>query len=117
MSSGLYLIVQAKITTDDIQAFKAQAKKMKNSTENEIGTVSYDVFINEEKREVFIVEKYANDKAFLAHMKKFTQAEFIPKLLNMQRLTSIEMLGPLTDEIDEFFAKGGWPYNNYPIVM
>ena len=52
MSSELYGIVQAKITTDDIQAFKAQAKKMKDATENEIGTISYDFFINEEKREV-----------------------------------------------------------------
>ena len=117
MRSELYLIVQAEITTDDIQAFKAQAKKMKNSTENKTGTISFDVFINEEKREDLIVEKYANDKAFLAHMKKFTQAEFIPKLLTMQELTSIEILGPVTDEIDEFLAKRGWPYNNYPIVM
>ena len=117
MSSELYGIVQAKITTDDIQAFKVQAKKMKDATENEIGTISYDFFINEEKREVFIVEKYANDEAFMAHMEKFTQAEFIPKLLTMQELTSIEMLGPVTEEIDEFFAKGGWAYNNYPLAM
>ena len=56
MSTELYGLVQSKITTDDIQAFKAQAKKMKDATENEIGTISYDFFINEEKREVFIVE-------------------------------------------------------------
>ena len=68
MSTELYGLVQSKITTDDIQAFKAQAKKMKDATENEIGTISFDFFINEEKREVFIVEKYANDKAWLAHI-------------------------------------------------
>ena len=60
MSTELYGLVQSKITTADIQAFKAQAKKMKDATENEIGTISYDFFINEEKREVFIVEKYAD---------------------------------------------------------
>ena len=117
MSTELYGLVQSRITTDDIQAFKAQAKKMKDATENEIGTISYDFFINEEKREVFIVEKYADDKAFMAHMKKFTQAEFIPKLLTMQELTSLEMSGPVTEELDEFFAKGGWAYNNYPLAM
>jgi hypothetical protein len=53
----------------------------------------------------------------MAHMEKFTQAEFNPKLLTMQELTSIEMLGPVTEEIDEFFAKGGWAYNNYPLAM
>ena len=82
MSTEIYSLVESKITTDDIQAFKAQAKKMKDATENEIGTLSYDFFINEEKREVFIVEKYADDEAFMDHMEKFTQAEFIPKLLN-----------------------------------
>jgi len=117
MSTELYSLVQAKITTDNIQAFKAQAKKMKDATENEIGTISYDFFINEEKRQVFIVEKYADDKAFMAHMAKFTQAEFIPELLTMQELTSLEMLGPVTEEIDEFFAKGGWAYNAYPLAM
>ena len=49
MSTELYGLVQSKITTDDIQAFKAQAKKMKDATENESGTISYDFFINEEK--------------------------------------------------------------------
>ena len=117
MSSELYGIVQAKITTDDIQAFKVQAKKMKDATENEIGTISYDFFINEEKREVFIVEKYANDEAFMAHMEKFTQAEFIPKLLTMMELTSLKMLGPVTEEIDDWFAKGGWTYDAYPLAM
>ena len=68
MSSELYGLVQSKITADDIQAFKAQAKKMKDATENESGTISYDFFINEEKREVFIGEKYTDDKAFMAHM-------------------------------------------------
>ena len=117
MSAELYSLVQAKITTEDIQAFKSQAKKMKDATKNEIGTISYDFFINEEKGEVFIVEKYADDQAFMAHMEKFTQAEFIPKLLTMQELTSLEMLGPVTGEIDNFFAKGGWVYNNYPLAM
>ena len=117
MSTELYSLVQARITTDDIRAFKAQAKKMKDATENEIGTISYDFFINEKKREVFIVEKYSDDKAFMAHMEKFTQAEFITKLLTMQDLTSLEMLGPVTEEIDEFFAKGGWAYNNYPLAL
>ena len=42
MSTELYGLVQSKITTDDIQAFKAQAKKMKDATEIEIGTISYD---------------------------------------------------------------------------
>ena len=47
---------------------------MRDAAKNEIGTISYDIFINEEKREVFIVEKYADDQAFMAHMEIFTQA-------------------------------------------
>ena len=117
MSTELYGLVQSTITTDDIQAFKAQAKKMKDAAENEIGTLSYDFFINEEKREAFIVEKYADDKAFMTHMEQFLQEEFIPTVLTMMELTSLKMLGPVTEEIDEFFAKGGWTYDAYPLVM
>ena len=105
MSTELYGLVQSRITTDDIQAFKAQAKKMKDATENEIGTISYDFFVNEERREVFIVEKYADAKAFMAHMEQFLQEEFIPEILTMMELTSLRMLGPVTEEIDDFFAK------------
>ena len=105
MSSELYGLVQSKITTDDIQAFKAQAKKMKDATENEIGTISYDFFINEENREVFIVEKYADDKAFMAHMEQFLQEEFIPKILTMMELTSLKMFDPVIEEIDVFSPK------------
>ncbi len=56
MSTELYRLVQSKITTNGIQAFKAQAKNIKDATENKIGTLSYDFFINEEKREFFIVK-------------------------------------------------------------
>ncbi len=117
MRTELYGLVQSKITTDDIQAFKTQAKKMKDATTQEIGTISYDFFINEENREVFIVEKYTDDKAFMAHMEQFLQEEFIPKILTMMELTSLKMLGPVTEEIDDFFAKGGWTYEAYPLAM
>ena len=117
MSTELYCIIQAKITTDDIQSIKAQAKLMKDAAKNEVGVISYDFFINEENRLVFIVEKYADDQAFLALMEKFMQPEFVPKLLTMQDLTSIEILGSITEEIDELFAKGGWAYNSYPLAM
>ena len=117
MSTEIYSLVESKIMTDDIQAFKAQAKKMKDATEDEIGTISYDFFIDEERREVFIVEKYADDKAFMAHMDQFLQEEFITKLLTMMELTCLRMLGPVTEEIDDFFAKGGWPYAGYPLAM
>ena len=105
MSTEIYSLVESKIMTDDIQAFKAQAKKMKDATEDEIGTISYDFFIDEERREVFIVEKYADDKAFMAHMDQFLQEDFIPKLLTMMELTCLRMLGPVTEEIDDFLPK------------
>jgi len=52
MSAELYGLVQSKITTDDIQAFKAQAKKMKDATENEIGTLSYDFLLMKKKEKL-----------------------------------------------------------------
>jgi len=53
MSSEIYGIAQAKITTEDIQSFKVQAKIMKDATRNKIGTISYGFFINEEKRSFY----------------------------------------------------------------
>ena len=44
---------------------------MVDIAKDEIGTIAYDFFIDEEKREVCIVEKYADDKAFLSHQERF----------------------------------------------
>jgi len=53
----------------------------------------------------------------MAHMEQFLQEEFIPTLLTMMELTSLKMLGPVTEEIDDFFAKGGWAYYAYPLAV
>jgi quinol monooxygenase YgiN len=115
MSLEVYNIVKAKITTDDLEAYKKQADKMKEATQNEPGTISYDFFINEEKREALIVEKYVDGEAFISHMNKFTQPEYIPTLLSMQELISVEMPGAVTQEMEELFNEGGWSFNAYPL--
>ena len=115
MSSEVYNIVKAKITTTDIQAFKTQANKMKEASREEVGTIIYDFFINENKKEVLIIEKYADGNAFMTHMKKFLQPAYIPKLLEMQEITSIEMPGLVTKEMKALFMEGGWSYNGYPL--
>ena len=53
----------------------------------------------------------------MAHMEQFLQEEFIPNILTMMELTSLRMLGSVTEEIDDFFAKGGWTYDAYPLAM
>ena len=53
----------------------------------------------------------------MVHMEQFLQEEFIPKILTMMELTSLKMLGPVTEEIDDFFANGGWTYDAYPLAM
>ena len=115
MGTGIFNIVKAKITIEDLGTFKTQANKMKEATKDEPGTLIYDFFINEEKREVLIVEKYANSEAFMAHMKKFIQPEYIPTILTMQEITSVEMPGTITKEMEQFFTDGGWSYNAYPL--
>ena len=40
MTSEIYNLVRAEITTGDLDAFKAQAKKMKDATTDERGTLT-----------------------------------------------------------------------------
>ncbi len=117
MGPEIINIVKAKITTDDFGKFKSQAEKMVEAAKIESGTLVYDFFINEETREVLIIEKYADDQSFMEHMKEFTQPEFIPKLLEMQEIVSIEMAGNVTKEMEDLFEQGGWSYNGYPVKI
>ena len=59
-----------------------------------------------------IIEKYQDDQAFMAHMTRFVTEEYIPKLLTMQEIVSIEMPGLVTKEIEDFFTAGGWKYKD-----
>jgi len=115
MSREIYNIVRATITTDDIQAFETQAQKMKAAAKEESGTLVYDFFINRETRDVLIIEKYQDDEAFMDHMNLFVTKEYIPTLLTMQEIVSIEMPGLVTKEIEDFFAAGGWKYKDFPV--
>ena len=115
MSREIYNIVRAKITTDDLQAFETQAKKMKAAAKEESGTLIYDFFINRDTKDVLIIEKYQDDEAFMAHMTRFVTEEYIPKLLTMQEIVSIEMPGLVTKEIEDFFTAGGWKYKDFPV--
>ena len=115
MSREIYNIVRAKITTDDFQAFETQAKKMKAAAKRESGTLVYDFFINRDSRDVLIIEKYQDDEAVMAHMTRFVTEEYIPTLLTMQEIVSIEMPGLVTKGIEDFFAAGGWKYKDFPV--
>ena len=115
MSQEVYNIVKAKITTDDIKAFKAQAKRMADAAQREHGTLVYDFFINEENKSVLIVEKYTDANAFMAHMEQFMKPDLIPQILTMQEIVSIEMPGVISSEMKDFFAQDGFTYNAYPI--
>ena len=117
MGREVYNIVKAKITTNDLKAYKAQANKMKEATKDEPGTLIYDFFINEEKREALIVEKYTDGEAFMVHMEKFTQQKYIPTLLTMQELTVVEMPGMVTREMEQLFIDGKWSFNSYPLSV
>ena len=117
MSSEIVNIVRAKIITDDIGMFESHAAKMVQASNEESGTLVYDFFINGKTRQVLIVEKYADDQAFMEHMKRFIHPEYIPKLLEMQEIVSIEMAGTVTEEMQELFDRGGWSYNGYPVKV
>ena len=51
----------------------------------------------------------------MAHMKRFVTEEYIPKLLTMQEIVSIEMPGLVTKGIEDFFTAGGWKYKDFRV--
>ena len=85
MSREIYNIVRAKITTDDLQAFETQAKKMKAAAKEESGTLIYDFFINRDTKDVLIIEKYQDDEAFMAHMTHVCHRGVHSKVVNHAR--------------------------------
>ena len=53
MRNEVYSTVKVKVRIDDPREYKLQAIKMKETMRDEPGTLIYDFFIKEERREVF----------------------------------------------------------------
>jgi hypothetical protein len=98
-----------------MRIFRAQAKRMTDAAQRKLATLVHIFFINEENKDVLIVEKYTDAKVSMAHMEQFMKPDLIPKILAIQEIISIEFPGLVSSEIKHLFGQGGFSYNTYPI--
>jgi quinol monooxygenase YgiN len=72
--------------------------------EREPGTVRYEWFVSEDGERCRIVEEYADEPALLAHLDNIR--DLYPELFAVADVTSIEVLGAVTETVKEAHLPG-----------
>ena len=79
--------------------------------ESEPLTTSWRFFINEDRSRVTMYESYTNWKGLMHHDKRITEGDLkdrLPEVFARYKLEGVTVLGPVTDELKQFFLDIGF---------
>ena len=79
--------------------------------ESEPLTTSWRFFINEDRSRVTMYESYTNWKGLMYHDKRITEGDLkdrLPEVFARYKLEGVTVLGPVTDELKQFFLDIGF---------
>jgi len=114
MSNEIMLIAQFEIDEGKIDEFKElynQGIEIVKQSEPDISYFS--LYINQDETVVCSVEMYRDSQAILKHFEY--SSERIPKILEICRVTNVEVYGNVTDEVKELLSPYGTKFYNYSI--
>jgi quinol monooxygenase YgiN len=115
MSNEIMLIAQFEIDEGKIDEFKElynQGIELVKQSEPDISYFS--LYINQDETVVCSVEMYRDSQAILKHFEY--SSERIPKILEICRVTNVEVYGNVTDEVKELLSPYGTKFYNYSIA-
>ena len=89
--------------------------------ETEPLTTSWRFFINEDKSRVTMYESYTSWRGLLHHDKRITEGDLkdrLPEVFARYKLEGVTVLGPVTDELKQFFLEIGFDkaMNNLSLI-
>ena len=85
---------------------KLNTEMVKNTKNNEPGTLTYDWSISADGKTCYFFEHYANSEAVMIHTKTFGE-EFADRLLGMIEIESFEVFGNPDDKVKDSLSPLG----------
>ena len=98
MSDNVSWNLRLSIQDGQLDNFLALMAEMVDSTQTESGTLSYEWFLNEDKVNCHINEKYADSDAVMVHLGNFG-SKFAARLMEYVEVNSISVYGNPSDQV------------------
>jgi quinol monooxygenase YgiN len=109
------LTVDATVNEGQLQAFKALAKQMAETSQAEPGTLGYEWFFSSDGRHCRLLETYADASAVLAHFKGPAVTELVPQLIPLCKIDRFEVYGDPGPEVSQMAAGFGAQFYSYVV--
>ena len=97
MSDYVHWLIELKLESGKLEAFKALAKEAVASTRKEPGTIGYDWNISDDGETIHIYECFKDSAAVMAHLTGFTK--FRDTFYTMVKPVSFTVYGSPNDEV------------------
>ena len=102
-SNYIYWNVEARIKNKKHKEISDLIIKMKDYVaKEELQTLEYDFYFNEDKSKLYINECYSNNEAALEHLNNFNQ--FSENFFNNIEIIKVNMFGPVNNKIRSIFS-------------
>jgi quinol monooxygenase YgiN len=112
-SSELLGIARFKIHKGKLEEFKRlSAECMKIARTKDTGTLQYDIYINEEKSEAVVIERYKDSEALMEHL---ANNSHLAKEIFLTGSVEGELLGSPSPELKANLAKS--PVSIYSLFL
>jgi quinol monooxygenase YgiN len=100
MTETPFFIVELALQPSQVEAFRSVMHDLTNAVRaDEPGTLEYEAFVSSDRTAGYILERYADDAAALAHSKTFP--EDLVKRSQAFMPTRLSVFGKLSDEVRE----------------
>jgi len=101
-------IVEFTINKDKLDVFKQMVQEITRIVkQNESGCMSYQWFFNDDETKCVITEWYSDQEAALAHLNGEGATKLLPKLLEIAKITRLEIYGEPGEEVKSRLIKLG----------
>jgi len=99
VTENIYWTITGKVKDGELENMKKAIEAMVVATRNEDGAISYDFWLSEDDKTLYIHERYKDSEATLEHMKNV--GNLLPAFINCIDLEPITIIGNCSSELKQ----------------
>jgi quinol monooxygenase YgiN len=107
-SQTIHFRAEFSIEQGKIEEYKKLIKEISKMVEaNELDTMNYQFYLNEDETKCIVYETYVNSEAALAHNDGIASRTILPKIFSLAKVSRFEVYGDPSEELEKLLASFG----------
>ena len=111
MTKNIYWTLSGNIKDNKMDDLKIFLVKVLTKTETEMGCLNYEFWFSEDRKKIYLFERYTDGESCLAHIKNIS--EDLPIFFKCVDLDPIVILGDATIAVRKIFDKMNASYTDF----